>query len=187
MTNYAGAKIAYNYYNYGSICEWSSGVTLVPHDDDERLENGEYKFVGFYFEVYLDNPKTYYCSSVALTLEEAEKNAFDKYQSYLNCSGHEYERRNYKNGVGFCKHCNLFKSKAFLPLTLCVVCQNPTQFCRDKNENYYCEMHESSNNDEHYLSRKKARENMRNRKIDTEKFKKTLEIVVNSIAKEKNI
>ena len=46
---------------------------------------------------------------------KAEDQAWIKYRKIINCKGHELERRGYKNGAGFCKHCNLFVCGAFEP------------------------------------------------------------------------
>ena len=49
------------------------------------------------------------------TLEEAEKDAFARYQHYGACPGHTPQKRGYKNGAGFCSRCGPFISGAFEP------------------------------------------------------------------------
>lgn len=77
------------------------------------------------------------------TLKDAEESAWAQYQRMSGCPGHEWEPRNYKNGAGFCKHCNKFKSKVFTPEDLgcfCDVCGIPTYWSR-QNKKFYCEEH----------------------------------------------
>lgn len=49
------------------------------------------------------------------TVEEAETNAWQKYQAAIECAktGHDYEPRGYRNGCGICKKCQKFSSKIF--------------------------------------------------------------------------
>lgn len=48
-------------------------------------------------------------------LETAEDACFVKYERFLSCPGHEYSRRGYTNGGGFCRHCGDF-AVAFKPI-----------------------------------------------------------------------
>jgi hypothetical protein len=50
------------------------------------------------------------------TLQEAEDSAWAQYVRETGCGGHEFERRGYRNGAGFCKHCGAFRSKVFKEL-----------------------------------------------------------------------
>ena len=188
------AKIAYNHYKYESVIEsWPDGTCLVPHEDHKSCiydkEKDDYIINEFYFEIYSKNPDSYFCSPSGKTLEEAEKIGYEKYLKYVNCTGHEFERRDYKNGVGFCDHCGLFKSKAFLPSTLCVTCKIPTQHCYDSFKNYYCEIHEIDNKDEKYLKQKKEWESFKEKMkkinespVEKEKFKESLKTVMHKLA-----
>lgn len=90
-----------------------------------------------FFEAFPQAPKTFIRGEGA-TVAEAEANAFTNLQRYLACPGHEFERRGYTNGAGFCRHCGLFKSKAFEPTTLCCQCETPTNHGQDKNGNWWC-------------------------------------------------
>lgn len=49
------------------------------------------------------------------TIEEAEASAWRQFRRHEDCPGHEFEKRGYKNGAGFCKHCKMFKTKVFKP------------------------------------------------------------------------
>jgi hypothetical protein len=75
------------------------------------------------------------------TIPEAEADAWKQYQRILACPGHEFERRGYDNGAGFCKHCNMFKGNAFEPLHNCAVCGVATYHTHDTNGNWYCLEH----------------------------------------------
>ncbi|MGU8718568.1 hypothetical protein ACV3RR_03800 [Clostridium perfringens] len=93
-----------------------------------------------FFEVYPNNPNTY-LRVEGKSLSEAEIKAWEQYQKILNCPKHEFERRNYKNGAGFCKYCGLFNSNAFEPVTKCHICGRKTNYSYDKDNNYYCKAH----------------------------------------------
>lgn len=81
------------------------------------------------------------------TLEEAEKQAWAKYERVAaGDHEHEYEDRGYRNGAGFCKHCDLFTSNVFTPTELgsfCSVCETPT-FWTNVAGQVYCETHAPS-------------------------------------------
>src|SRR5699024_1040744 len=76
------------------------------------------------------------------TIQGAEEVAWNRYQAQLECPGHEYEQRGYRNGAGICKHCNRFEIEVFdvrevgHPCSTCHVGTNwtavgDTWFCRD--------------------------------------------------------
>jgi len=91
-----------------------------------------------FFEAFPRNPDTF-IRGEGNTVEEAEKSAWSMLQKFKACSGHEFERRGYTNGAGFCIHCGMFNSKAFDPTTICCKCSKPTDYTQDKDRNYYCE------------------------------------------------
>ena len=97
-------------------------------------------YITAFFEAFPNNPKTF-IRGKGKSVEEAEKNAWERLQTHLACKSHEFERRGYTNGVGFCKHCGLFKSKIFEPLTRCCICDIPTFYSVDSKDNWYCEDH----------------------------------------------
>lgn len=91
-----------------------------------------------FFEAFPRNPNTFIRGEGA-TIEEAEASAWNKFEKYCACPGHEFERRNYKNGAGFCKHCNMFGSKAFEPIRYpCAKCGASTCFMHDKDGDAWC-------------------------------------------------
>ncbi|EOU1990218.1 hypothetical protein [Clostridium perfringens] len=93
-----------------------------------------------FFEVYPKDPDTF-IRGQGKTINEAEEEAWKQYEKIINCHKHEFERRGYENGLGFCKHCGLLKSKAFKPSHNCVICNKATYYKTDKNGNYYCKNH----------------------------------------------
>jgi hypothetical protein len=74
------------------------------------------------------------------TIREAEINAFKKYQVYLSCPGHKFERlhrgKHRSDGYGTCAVCNLSSSRAFEPETKCYICQKPTT--KEYQDKYVC-------------------------------------------------
>lgn len=81
----------------------------------EAMELLKNSYVTAFFEAFPTEPKTF-IRGEGSTIEEAEKQAFEQFQKHVSCPGHEFERRGYTNGCGLCKHCGLFKSKAFEPI-----------------------------------------------------------------------
>lgn len=99
-------------------------------------------YVTAFFEAFPKTPNTF-IRGEGKSVEEAEDNAWKQYQKYSTCSNHEFERRGYTNGAGFCKNCGMFNSKAFEPETKCCICGKPTFYTKDINENWYCEEHDN--------------------------------------------
>jgi hypothetical protein len=95
-------------------------------------------YVTAFFEAFPRNPDTF-LRGEGSSIEAAEISVFAKFTKHQNCPGHEYERRNYRNGAGFCIHCGMFKSKAFEPLERCVKCDTPTFHAMDTNNQFWCE------------------------------------------------
>lgn len=111
----------------------------------KRSKQGHYKTA--FFEAFPRKPDTF-IRGEGKTIEAAEAAAWSKYQKHLTCPGHEFERRGYKNGAGFCKHCNLFASKVFEPDEECCICGKKTYWSADREEkNWYCEEHYEQNPD----------------------------------------
>jgi hypothetical protein len=102
----------------------------------------ESSYITAFFEAFPNNPSTF-IRGEGKTIEEAEEQAWKKCQKYKNCPEHEFERGKYTNGAGICKNCGMFSSKVFEPLTKCVICDKPTYFTTDIDDNFYCEEHES--------------------------------------------
>lgn len=107
----------HNCYGHNPVCSWPEdcfiqwgGQGLVFRHEKE---GGCYTTA--FFEAFPNDPKTFIRGEGA-SIEEAEKSAFKQFEHFRACPGHEFERRNYTNGAGFCKHCGLFKSDAFEPI-----------------------------------------------------------------------
>lgn len=147
---------------YDCKCDWpedcfvqcgSSGIVFTGGDNifENPLEIAVSAMVGYspkehyitaFFEAFPKEPETF-IRGEGKTIELAEQKAWEKFNRYMQCSGHEFERRGYENGAGFCKKCGMFKSGAFEPLTICCICEKPTHHSIDKLELWYCEEHES--------------------------------------------
>ena len=77
----------------------------------------------------------------AATMALAEEDAYTKWQAYLSCTEHEFERGEFRNGIGVCKKCKCVKADVFEPLTLCMVCHMPTSYKEDNAGGFWCEHH----------------------------------------------
>lgn len=95
-------------------------------------------YVTAFFEAFPKNPNTF-IRGEGKTIEEAEEMAYVQFEKISNCQNHEFEKRGYTNGAGFCKHCNLFKTNVFDPDHNCKICNVPTYYSFDKNKEVYCE------------------------------------------------
>lgn len=78
-----------------------------------------------------------------ITFEECEEKCWEKYQEYQRCQ-HTFTRESpdgvhYTNGAGFCKHCGMFKSKAFEPETVCTACGKHANLFSTLNGEHLCE------------------------------------------------
>lgn len=67
-----------------------------------------------FFEAFPNDPDTF-IRGEGQTIAEADLNAYTQFLKFKACKEHNYEKRGYKNGAGFCKHCGMFKSEAFTP------------------------------------------------------------------------
>lgn len=94
----------------------SRGVVLGGKDGERRTA---------FVEVFPLEPQTFIRGEGA-TVAEAEESAWAQYQRVSAADhDHEYEARGYRNGAGFCRHCNLFTPSVFTPEeigSLCAVC-----------------------------------------------------------------
>ncbi|MFY0516348.1 hypothetical protein ACOMCU_00760 [Lysinibacillus sp. UGB7] len=147
--------------NYTAKYDW--GDTTVQGGDVGLVltDKGNYKTA--FVEAFPKNPRTF-IRGEGKTISEAEDDAWEQYQRVLNCDGHEFERRGYRNGAGFCKKCNIFKSKVFEPSEKCVVCGCNTFFASDTDGNYYCEEHKSEiPEDKQWDIPRRIRERMNNK------------------------
>lgn len=67
-----------------------------------------------FFEAFPNDPDTF-IRGEGQTIAEAEAQAWAEYERVRACPQHDFERRGYTNGAGFCRNCGLFKSKVFPP------------------------------------------------------------------------
>ena len=110
-----------------------NGIVLVGGDDYYRTA---------FFEAFPRDPDTF-IRGEGPTVEAAEDAAWQQHLRHQACGGHEFESRGYKNGAGFCRHCNMFSSRVFTPEQLglyCRVCGTPTFWHRDA-DGMLCEAH----------------------------------------------
>lgn len=108
---------SYNHHGHTPVCEWPADCTVQWGARGvvlRRQENGGSYNTAF-FEAFPTKPKTF-IRGEGSTIEEAERSAFGQFEKFQACPNHEFERRNYTNGAGFCKHCGLFNSTAFEPI-----------------------------------------------------------------------
>lgn len=97
----------------------------------------------FFFEAFPRNPDTYIRKESKKSIQEAEAAAWITYQSYLSCkSNHDdpnnFDRKGYKNGLGFCKSCNMSKA-IFEPSEICFQCGKNTYYSQDNLDRWWCE------------------------------------------------
>lgn len=88
-----------------------------------------------FFEAFPKKPKCF-LRGEGSTVEEAEKDCWEKYQKVLTCN-HEMERRGRTDGYAYCKHCS-YSAMVFEPLTRCCRCGVPTSYYKDTRGRFYC-------------------------------------------------
>ncbi len=126
--------------NYESTFVWPPDCYLQAGDRGIVFHKDDSYHTAF-FEAFPNDPDTFIRGEGA-TVAEAEQAAWEKWKSILACIGHEFWLGGYKNGAGFCRHCNLFKPRAFPPSETCCVCGEPTYYTGDSAGNWYCVDHE---------------------------------------------
>ena len=97
------------------------------------------KYTTAFFEAFPIDPRTFIRGEGA-TVPDAERQCWDLYQRILACPNHEYERRDYENGVGICKHCGMTGFNVILGHP-CRICSAPTWYTKDSDGGFYCEAH----------------------------------------------
>ena len=137
--------------SYDCKFDWPKDCYCQGGDDGIVFSKTKGSYRTSFFEAFPNNPDTF-IRGEGETIELAEKAAWEKFKKYNSCSNHEFERRGYTNGAGFCKHCGLFKSKCFEPTTLCYICKKPTDYDCDQLNNYFCEEHSSMMKEENMFS-----------------------------------
>lgn len=91
-----------------------------------------------FFEAFPKQPKTF-IRGEGETIEDAEKNAWDKYQAILNCPQHNFER--FRSIHGKCKHCALVLTNYFPPENECKVCGMKHVGYTLDNKESFCQKH----------------------------------------------
>lgn len=112
--------------------QWGDHGLVLP-----RVGNDSY-FTAF-FEAFPTDPSTF-IRGEGDTIASAEENAWKKWLRIRECPGHEFEKRGYENGAGFCRFCNLFQSKVFPPENPCRFCGTLTYYGRDNKGSWVCEV-----------------------------------------------
>ena len=127
--------------NPGYPCkhEWPEDCSVQCGDQGLVFAHPKSYYTAFFvFEAFPRNPDTF-IRGEGETIEAAEEDCWQKYQKTLSCPGHEFEDRGRKDGAGWCKHCRLFSSKAFVKLLHpCCVCGELTHHIQDTKGLWYC-------------------------------------------------
>lgn len=137
-------------YDWNCFCQGGTSGIVLPKGSFDKIFGGntleglaegvssKESYITAFFEAF---PKTPSCfiRGEGKTIEEAEENAWNKYQKILNCN-HEMERRGRTDGYAYCKHCS-YSSTVFEPLTKCCKCGEPTSYSKDYKGKYYCKKH----------------------------------------------
>jgi hypothetical protein len=144
---------------------------------------------GWFFEAFPDQGMIRSDSKVSL--EEAEERAWKRFIIANNCpydhrNPENLDRRNYKNGCSFCKHCGTFLDSGYTglePSVHCLECNKPTYYAQDKHGYWHCETHyKALPNDmltEWQLECRHSSHIIED--IDPEQFKQALTDIVNHI------
>lgn len=102
-------------------CPWPAGTQVQAGRDGLVIvagtgaHRGSYRTA--YFEAFPTEPATFIRGEGATT-EDAEADAWAKWQTIAACPGHEFERRGLRNGAGYCRHCTMFASRVFEPISV---------------------------------------------------------------------
>lgn len=124
-------------------------VCQKPWDEDMFVQCGgrgvvlkrkdpEKSYTTAFFEAFPNNPSCF-LRGEGSTVEEAEAACWEKYQKVITCD-HEMERRDRRDGYGYCKHC-AYASMVFEPLDKCCKCGVPTRYTTDYKGRHYCKKH----------------------------------------------
>jgi len=117
-------------------------LTTIGVTNDILPQKTKEYYTTCFFEAFPREPDTFLRGEGA-TMEEAETKCWEDYQKVVNCKSHEPERRNRRDGYGFCKHCGM-GGMFFEPLETCKICGVPTYAFSDTDNNWYCKAHESA-------------------------------------------
>lgn len=92
-----------------------------------------------FFETFPRNPKCFIRGEGA-TIEEAENEAFEKFEKIVSCQAHEYDRRGREDGYAYCAKCP-YSGMVLAPLTSCATCGKPAHYNQDLQNRWYCQEH----------------------------------------------
>lgn len=106
------------------------------------MREGAYRTA--FFEAFPKNPSTFIRGEGA-TIEEAEASAWRQFEKFRACAKHQFHRKGYRNGAGFCRKCGMFKSKVFRVLDRCKYNCGRPGYDHDKNGKWYCRKHNHKN------------------------------------------
>lgn len=73
------------------------------------------------------------------SLAAAEVSCWGKYQRAASCPGHEWDRRDRRDGGAYCRLCDFFGSRVLEPLERCCQCDAPTYWSLDNQNRPWCE------------------------------------------------
>lgn len=91
------------------VCAWPDDC-YVQWGDKGVVGTAKGSYITAFFESF---PPGTFIRGEGLHVAAAEQDAWKQYERILACPAHEFERRGYTNGMGFCKHCGMSSSKAF--------------------------------------------------------------------------
>lgn len=74
------------------------------------------------------------------TVADAESRAFARFERYVACEEHDFERGSYRNGAATCSRCGMWSSAIFEPLERCAECGAATYF-RTHDGAWWCRAH----------------------------------------------
>jgi len=123
--------------DYDCQKEWPEDCGVQCGDRGVVLStNGSY-YTAF-FEAFPKNPSCF-LRGEGSSIQEAEEQCWEKYLKVTTCN-HEMERRDRRDGYGYCKYCS-YSSMVFEPLDKCCKCGIPTRYSVDYKGNHYCKKH----------------------------------------------
>lgn len=129
-------KMSLNYgKEYNLQYAWPLDVFLQGNTSGIVLSKKDKPYNTSFFEAF---PLETFIRGEGSTVEEAEKQAWNIYQRYLNCKEHDFERLD-DEGDGKCKNCGLRQSNVLPDIRKCEICKKSGY--HEFNRQYYCAEH----------------------------------------------